>query len=117
MAAPRPRLSCISSNPVNDNGSIISCAAGAKAAPVAALCWWAPVAALFAAPVVGVTPTPLAELDATTSGALPLLSDGATFGFLASFSAFSVSPGGRGALPVPWTMAAAYAGRPCQLEP
>ena len=74
------------------------------AAPVAALVA-ASVAALVAAPVVGVTPTPLPELDA-----MPLLSDGASFGFLASFSAFSAAPGGRGLGPE--TMAA-YAGRPC----
>ena len=75
------------------------------AAPVAALVA-ASVAALVAAPVVGVTPTPLPELDA-----MPLLSDGASFGFLASFSAFSAAPGGARGL-CPETMAA-YAGRPC----
>ena len=102
MALPRPVLSFISSNSVNDNGWIFS--AGAKAA---ALFWTspvaepvaAPVAALVAAPVLGVTPTPL-----------PLLSDGASFGFLALFSAFSAAPGGRGFCSE--TMAA-YAGHPC----
>ena len=108
MALPRPVLSFISSNSVNDNGWIFC--AGAKAA---ALFWTspvaepvaAPVAALVAAPVVGVTPTPLPKLDV-----MPLLSDGASFGFLAPFSAFSAAPGGR--CLGPETMAA-YAGRPC----